>query len=90
LLPSQITPPPLPVIVEEEEEWEVEEILDSRRIRGRLQYLGKWRGYANLTWELEENLTEVEAIDKYHKRNPERPVPTRAAPKRADLVGTRA
>jgi len=31
-LPSQVTPPPLPVIVEGEEEWEVEEILDSWRM----------------------------------------------------------
>jgi len=41
---GQVNPPPLLVIVEGEEEWEVEEILDSRRTRGRLQYLVKWRG----------------------------------------------
>jgi len=38
-LPGQVVLPPLPVIVEGEEEWEVEEILDSRRTRGQLQYL---------------------------------------------------
>jgi len=65
-----VTPPPLPVIVEGEEEWEVEEILDSRRIRGRLQYLVKWTEFADPTWEPEENLTEVEAIDNYHERYP--------------------
>jgi glycosylphosphatidylinositol phospholipase D len=80
-----VTPPPLPVIVEGEEEWEVEEILDSRRMRGRLQYLVKWRGFVDPTWEPEENLTEVEAVDTYHKRYPARPAPIRAA-----LVGTRA
>jgi transposase InsO family protein len=84
-LPGQVTPPPLPVIVEGEEEWEVEEILDSRRIRGRLQYLVKWRGFTDPTWEPEENLTEVEAVDTYHERYPARPAPIRAA-----LVGTRA
>jgi transposase InsO family protein len=83
-LPGQIIPPPLPVIVEGEEEWEVEEILDSRRLRGRLQYLVKWRGFADPTWEPEANLTEVEAVDMYHERYPERPAPIRAA-----LVGTR-
>jgi len=90
LLPGQVTPPPLPVIIEGEEEWEVEEILDSRRMRGRLQYLVKWRGFAHPTWEPEENLTEVEAVDKYHERYPEQLAPIRAAPLRATFVGTRA
>jgi len=49
-LPGQVMPPPLPVIVEGEEEWEVEEILDSRRMQGRLQYLVKWRVFADPTW----------------------------------------
>jgi len=84
-LPGQVVPPPLPVIVEGEEEWEVEEILDSRRTRGQLQYLVKWRGFADPTWEPEENLVEVEAVDIYHGRYPEMPAPLRAA-----LVGTRA
>jgi len=83
--PGQVVPPPLPVIVEGEEEWEVEEILDSRRTRGRLQYLVKWRGFTDPTWEPEKNLTEVEAVDIYHGRYPERPAPVQAA-----LVGTRA
>ena len=84
LLPGQVVPPPLPVIVEGEEEWEVEEILDSRRTRGWLQYLVKWRGFTDPTWEPEENLTEVEAVDIYHGRSPERLAPVQAA-----LVGTR-
>jgi len=58
-LPGQVTPPPLPVIVEGEEEWEVEEILDSRRTRGRLRYLVKWRGFTDPTWEPEENFPKV-------------------------------
>ena len=82
-LPGQIIPPPLPVIVEGEEEWEVEEILDSRRTWGGLQYLVKWRGLADPMWEPKENLAEVEAVDVYHGRYPERPVPIQAA-----LVGT--
>jgi len=73
------------VIVEGEEEWEVEEILDSRRTRGRLQYLVKWRGFTDPTWEPEGNLVEVEAVDIYHGCHPERPAPVRAA-----LVGTRS
>ena len=84
-LPGQVVPPPLPVVVEGEEEWEVEEIPDSRRVRGWLQYLVKWRGFADPTWEPEENLVEVEAVDIYHRRYPERPAPVWAA-----LIGTQA
>ena len=50
-LSGQIQPPPPSVIVDNEEEYEVEEILDSCR-RGRaLQYLVKWVGYNHPTWE---------------------------------------
>jgi len=82
--PGQMLTPPLPVIVEGEGS-EVEEILDSRRMRGRLQYLVKWRGFTDPTWEPEENLAEVQAVDIYQGRYPERPAPVRAA-----LAGTRA
>jgi len=73
------------VIVEGEEEWGVEEVLDSRRIRGRVHYLVKWRGFAAPTWELEENLADVQSIDDYHERYPQRPIPAELA-----LMGTRA
>jgi len=35
-IPGQVIPLPLPLIVEGEEEWEMQEVLDSRRIQGRL------------------------------------------------------
>ncbi len=38
-------PPPLPEIIEDEEHYEVEEILDSRLYCGKLQYLVKWKGF---------------------------------------------
>jgi len=59
-------PPPLPVVVEGEEEWDVEEILDSGRVRNRLQYLVRWRGYSDPTWEPEDYLAEVEAVDEQY------------------------
>jgi len=83
--PGQIIPLPLPVIVEGEEEWEVEEVFDSRRIRGRLHYLVKWRVFAAPTWELEEILADVQAVDDYHERHSQRPTPAQLA-----LVGTGA
>ena len=84
-LPGQVVLPPLPVIVEGEEELGAEEILDSRRTRGRLQYLVKWRGFTDPIWEPEGNLAEVEAVDIYHRRYPDWPAPIQAA-----LMGTQA
>ena len=43
---TQPAPPP-PDIVDGEEEYEVEEILDSRIYRKKLQYLVKWKGYGH-------------------------------------------
>jgi len=39
------SPPPLPEIVDGEEEWVVEEILDSRMVNRKLCYLVKWEGF---------------------------------------------
>jgi hypothetical protein len=72
-LPGQVVPPPLPVIVDGEEEWEVEELLDSRRRRGRLQYLVKWGGDSTPTWEPEEYLEDVAAVDDFHCKYPDKP-----------------
>jgi len=35
----------LPVIIEGEEEWEVERILNKRRVRGKDKYLVRWKGF---------------------------------------------
>jgi len=82
-LPGQIQPPPLPVVIDGEEEWEVEEILDSRRVRNQLLYLVRWRGYPDPTWESEDNLAEVEAIDRFYEQHPEKPHPNMVAAYRA-------
>ncbi|KAG5716920.1 hypothetical protein E4T56_gene8539 [Termitomyces sp. T112] len=43
--PGQRPSQPPPVKVEDEYHYEVNEILDSRIVRGRLQYLVRWKGY---------------------------------------------
>jgi hypothetical protein len=51
------TDPP-PELIEGQEEWEVEQILDMRLYRCKRQYLIKWKGYsdAHNSWEPEENV----------------------------------
>jgi len=49
---------PQPVLIEGEEEWEVEKILNKRRIRGKDKFLVRWKGFMaeGDTWESRENL----------------------------------
>jgi len=61
---------PLPVIIEGEEEWEVERILNKRRVRGKDKYLVRWKGFTaeSDTWEGRENLKNAkEAIEEFEK-----------------------
>ena len=45
ILGRKASPPPLPELVDGEEHYVVEWILDSQFMRGRLQFLVKWEGY---------------------------------------------
>ena len=78
---GQHTTPLEPVEVEGQLEYEVEEVLDSRLKRGKLEYLVKWSGYTNEynTWEPVSNLeNSKEAIEDFHKENPSAPCRLRA------------
>src|SRR3981189_2513093 len=75
-IPEQkATPPPAPVLVDGVEEYEVEEIIDSQKRRGKTQYLVKWKGFPSEenTWEPSTMIKEdVPALVKcYHDRFPE-------------------
>jgi len=61
---------PAPVIIEGEEEWEVERILNKRKVRGKERYLVCWKGFTveSNTWEGRENLKNVqEAIEEFER-----------------------
>jgi len=61
---------PAPVIIQGEEEWEVERILNKRRVRGKDKYLVRWKGFTveSDTWERRENLENAkEAIEEFEK-----------------------
>ena len=64
---------PTPVKINGSDEWEVEDILDRRDIRGTHKYLVSWKGFGpgdNL-WEPEENLDNCGAlIEDFNRRHP--------------------
>ena len=68
---ANFTEPP-PDLIEGQEEWEIEQILETRKHRNQLQFLIKWKGYsdAHNTWEPEKNLNATELIREYFERNP--------------------
>ena len=73
---SQIKPPPPPpVLVDNEEEYEVDEILDSRLHRGKLQFLVKWMGYDEPSWQPESDVVgnADEAISNFYHLHPVAP-----------------
>jgi hypothetical protein len=77
-IPGHIQPPPPPVIINSEEEWEVEEILDSRYYRNQLQYKVKWKGFhdEDKAWYPSSNFDNApEAIQQFHRSYPRKPAP---------------
>ena len=69
-------PPPPPEIIDGSEEWVVEEVLDSKIVRGRLRYKVKWEGfgYQDSTWEVAEDLANsAELVAEFHKKQPSAP-----------------
>jgi transposase InsO family protein len=75
--PSQIQVPPPPIEIEGETEYELEEIIDSRRFRNQLQYRAKWTGYPpqhDQEWYPATNFNNAQhAISRFHQRYPNKP-----------------
>ena len=66
--------PPPPILIDGEEEWLVEEILDSQKIRGSLNYLVKWIGSDNPTWQPAADITHSpELLQEFYERFPTKP-----------------
>ncbi|MBW0461122.1 hypothetical protein O181_000837 [Austropuccinia psidii MF-1] len=75
---NQLTPPPS--LVEEEEEWEVAQVLDSKLKTGKLWSLVEWKGFSEdaerTTWEPASNLTNSPYLVKdFHSLYPDKPGP---------------
>src|SRR5260370_17772318 len=81
---------PHPDLIEGEQEWEVEQILDTRRYRSQLQFLIKWKGYsgAHNSWEPEKNLHGTDLVKNYYLRNPKKEGATKWLKARETIVQT--
>jgi hypothetical protein len=76
-LPSQVQTDPQPpaIVVEGEEEFELESILEDRVTRGRgrggllkRQFLCKWKGYQDLSWTDAVHCEDTAALDSFEQR----------------------
>jgi hypothetical protein len=90
-IPGREPEPLPPVIINQKEEYEVEQIIDSRLHRNKLQYLVHWKGYTVMdrTWEPQSNLTNCQnLIEQFHQEHTDRPnKPSHGArPKRGGVV----
>ena len=67
---------PPPVIIDDEPEYNIEYLKNSRIYRGKLQYLVKWEGYPHkkCTWEPVDALHRAgDAITEFHRKHPSAP-----------------
>ena len=82
--PGRTQPPPPPITIDEELEYEISEIVDSKLDRRRkcpLLYLVRWQGYEDTdmeySWLLADELEHAqEATADFHARYPDKPGPS--------------
>ena len=59
------------MVIEGEEEWEVDKIMNKRKVRGKEKYLVRWKGcmVEEDTWESRENLKNAMKLVEEFERN---------------------
>jgi hypothetical protein len=76
-IPTRTQPPPPSVLVDNQVEFEVEEVLDSKIMQKRLFYLVKWKGYpvSDNSWEPASHLSNTrDLVDSFHAKYPNKPL----------------
>ncbi|MBW0473199.1 hypothetical protein O181_012914 [Austropuccinia psidii MF-1] len=94
-IPNRNQLPPPPVLVEEKQEWEVAQVLDSKLKRGKLWYLVEWKGFSEdperTSWEPAFNITNSPYLVKdFHSLYPGKPGPNTSEFDLWCLVGRRS
>lgn len=76
-LPGQIVDPAPPVVVNNEEEWEVDEIVAVRLHYRKMQYRAKWVGHEpDANWYPARDFKNApEKLLEFHRRYPDIPGP---------------
>ena len=82
-IPNQVQPPPPPIEVNDDIEFEISEILDSKidkRRKCQLLYLVRWTGYEGtdqeMDWLSALELTHTkELVQDFHNSYPQKPRP---------------
>ena len=74
-LPGQHNDPPPPVIVNDKEEWEVDNIIDAKKYGRRILFRVKWKGYdEDKQWYPSTNFENaLEIVDNFYNQNPSKP-----------------
>ena len=89
VIPNRVQPPPLPIEVNGEPEYEITEILDSKLNRRRHQcpllYLVRWAGYEGMdeetSWLVATELGHMtDLVADFHKAYPDKPGPFKTPP----------
>ena len=76
-LPGQRNDLPLPIQVNGDDEWEVEEVLASKLVRKTLKYQVRWKGYdPDPTWYPAWNFVgSPQLVKQFHDTYPDEPGP---------------
>jgi hypothetical protein len=69
-LPGQKVTPPSPAEVNGNQEYQVEQVDDSRMYQNQLQYLVRWTAYDQMTWEPARDIDGLRALDVFHEEHP--------------------
>jgi len=70
--------PPAAYVKDDQEHFEVDDILDSRHTRNRLEYLIKWKGYpdSDHSWKPPSYVSSRGLVKEFHRRHPTKPAPS--------------